>query len=163
MSLTKLNNASLSAVTSAGIPVSAGSVVQTVFALSNTPTVITGTAANAGTTTGLSVTITPTSTNNKLFINYMGNFMLDSHSNPWLSIEIYDDISKVAADVSAGVYINGDGNEANNRWRYPFLRYITPSSTNAITYTVKAWKSGSTATAQYGNQPSTILIQEIKV
>ena len=164
MALTKLNNQSLTAVTSAGLPVSpvsAGSVLQTVAATYATETSITSTTGGSGTSTGLSVTITPTSTSNKLLINYCGYFRLATHAAPALSVEFHDGSSVVAADTQWGIYINGDGNEHNNRWRYPFMAYITPASTNAITYTVRAWKDGNDAWAQFQSGPSTISIQEI--
>ena len=161
MALTKLNNQSLSAVTSAGIPVSAGTVLQTVSATYATATSITSTTGGSGTSTGLTVTITPKSITNKMLISYVGYFHLATHSAPAVSVEFYDGSSVVATDIQWGIYINGDGNEHNNRWRYPFMAFVTPSSSGAITYTVRAWKSGNAVTAQYQNGPSTISIQEI--
>ena len=161
MSLTKLNNQSLTAVSSAGIPVASGSVVQTVSATYTTATNITGTAKGSGTSTGLSITITPKSVTNKLLINCRCNFLLATHSNPWVSLEIHDGTSIVATDENGAVYINANGDEHNNKWLYPFMAFVTPSGSGAITYTVRAWKSGNTVTAQHGSIPSTISIQEI--
>jgi len=144
------------------MPATVGSVVQTVFAKTTTATSITSTTSGSGTSTGLSVTITPKSITNKMLINYVGYFHLATHSAPAVSVEFYDGSSVVATDIQWGIYINGDGNEHNNRWRYPFMAFVTPSSSGAITYTVRAWKSGNAVTAQYQSGPSMISIQEIQ-
>lgn len=144
------------------IPKEAGTVLQTVYAEYTTATSITSGTKGSGTSTGLSVTITPQYADSKLLINYVGSFNLANHSNPWVSIEIYDGSSVVATDENTAIYINGDGNEYDNNWKYPFMAFITPSSTSAITYTVRAWKSGNACTAQHGSRPSSISIQEIK-
>ena len=145
------------------MPATVGSVVQTVFAETTTATSITSTTGGSGTSTGLSVAITPKSITNKMLINYVGYFHLATHSAPAVAVEFYDGSSVVATDIQWGVYINGDGNEHNNRWRYPFMAFVTPSSSGAITYTVRAWKAGNAVTAQYQSAPSMISIQEIKV
>ena len=144
------------------MPATVGSVVQTVFAQRTTATGITSTTKGSGTSTGLSITITPKSVTNKFLINCRCSFELATHSNPWVSVEIHDGTSIVATDEQAGVYINGDGNEHGNRWLYPFIAFVTPSENGAITYTVRAWKSGNAVTAQPTSIPSTMYIQEIQ-
>ena len=44
----------------------------------------------------------------------------------------------------------------------PTTAFVTPSSSGAITYTVRAWKAGNAVTAQYASGPSMISIQEIQ-
>lgn len=139
----------------------AGSVVQTLYAQSTTSTSITSTTKGSGTSTGLSLTITPHSSSNKLLINYVGSFSLATHSAPWVSIEIYDGSSVIATDENTAIYINGNGDEFDNRWKYPFMAFITPSSSGAITYTIRAWKTGNACTAQPSSMPSHLSIQEI--
>jgi hypothetical protein len=145
-----------------GIP--DGSVIQTVYNQTNSPTNITGTSLGSGTTTGLSVNITPISTSNKLLIIYRGSLALAQHANPGVSVEIHDGSSVVVSeDGSWGVYINGDGNEYDNQYHYTLIGYITPASAgSAITYTVRAWKYGNNCTFQIANRTSDIMIQEIK-
>ena len=65
MALTKLNNSSLSAVTSAGIPVRSKSVIQVV---SNFTTADIHTTSLTFENTGLSASIIPTSTSSKIFV-----------------------------------------------------------------------------------------------
>ena len=149
-------------ITAPSLVLPVGSVVQTLFAQTTTETSITGTAKGSGTSTGLSITITPKSVTNKFLINCRCSFMLATHANPSVSIEIHDGTSIVATDENSAVYINGDGNEHSNRWLYPFIAFVTPSSAGAITYTVRAWKSGNAVTAQPSSQPATMYIQEIQ-
>ena len=145
------------------IPVPAGHVIQVVYAESTTATSITSTTQGSGTSTGLSATITPVSSSNKFFISYVGSFSLATHANPALSIEIYDGTSVVATENGGwGLYVNGDGNEADNQYKYPFQTYITPSGSGAITYTVRAWKFGNAVTAQPSSRLSTLTIMEIQ-
>ena len=148
--------------TASHIIMPAGAVLQTLFAESTTATSITSSTQGSGTSTGLSLTITPHSATNKLLFHYIGHFELAQHSNPWVSVEIHDGSSVVATDGNAGVYVNGNGDEFGNRWRYPFMAFITPSGSGAITYTVRAWKQGNAVTAQPSSMPSHLLIQEIQ-
>ncbi len=142
----------------------AGHVIQTKYAETTTATNVTGTSSGSGTTTGLSVSITPTSTSNKLLLNYVGSVELATHSNPAVSIEIHDGTSVVATqNANWGVYINGDGNEYDNLFRYSFLAQFTPASAgSSITYTVRGWKGGNTVTFQPSSLLSAITIQEIQ-
>jgi len=141
----------------------AGHVIQVVYAESTTATSITSTSQGSGTSTGLSATITPVSSSNKFFISYVGSFMLAQHSAPGLSVEIYDGSSVVATEnQNWGIYVNGDGDEYGNAYKYPFQTYITPSSSGSITYTVRAWKTGNAATAQPSSRLSTLTIMEIQ-
>jgi hypothetical protein len=154
-----VNNGTLSS----GVVFPAGHVIQVVYAESTTATSITSSTQGSGTSTGLSVTITPKSSSNKFFISYVGSFYLVRHPNPAVSVEIYDGTSVVATENGHwGIYINGDGDEYDNHWKYPFQAYITPSGSGAITYTVRAWKSGNGVTAQMSSRISTLTIMEIQ-
>ena len=70
MSLTKLNNQSLSAVTSAGLP--SGTVLQTVFATTGSDVAQISTASTTFVDGGLQVSITPTSTSSKILLMFDG-------------------------------------------------------------------------------------------
>ena len=65
MALTKLNNQSLAAVTSAGIPIRSGTVLQVV---SETSAATVNTSSASFVTTGLTATITPSSSSSKILI-----------------------------------------------------------------------------------------------
>ena len=141
----------------------AGHVIQTVVNSYSTATNITGTSAGSGTSTGLTATITPKSSSNKFLINYVGALIMDTAAAPAVSIEIHDGTSVVAYDPQWGWQMNSDGNEVDNKYKYPFMAYITPSSSGAITYTVRAWKLQPQAvTFQVDSTVSIISIQEIQ-
>ena len=141
----------------------AGHVIQTVVNSTSTPTSISGTSQGSGTSTGLSATITPKSQTNKFLINYVGALIMDTAAAPAVSIEIHDGTSVVAYDPQWGWQMNSDGNEVDNKYKYPFMAYITPSSSGAITYTVRAWKlQPQGVTFQNDNTVSIISIQEIQ-
>jgi hypothetical protein len=139
-----------------------GHVIRVEHAVYTTSTSITATTKGSGTSTGLSVTITPVSSSNKFFISYVGTFYLARHGAPWVSIEIHDGTSVVATDENYGFYINSIEDEYDNQIRYPFQAYITPSGSGPITYTVRAWKSGNAVSAQGNSRPSTLTIMEIQ-
>jgi len=146
-----------------GVTFPAGHVIQTVVNSTSSSSAITGTSAGSGTTTGLSVTIAPKSQTNKFLINYVGALIMDTAAAPAVSIEIHDGTSVVAQDPQWGWQVNSDGNEVDNKYKYPFMAYITPSSSSAITYTVRAWKRQPQAvTFQVDNTVSIISIQEIQ-
>ena len=77
MSLTKINTRSLSgALTSTQVPNQqpAGSVIQTVQDINTTKTITTPSANGDAITCPASVTITPTSTSNKILIMFHGSW-----------------------------------------------------------------------------------------
>tara|TARA_Y100000004_G_scaffold45373_1_gene49825 strand:+ start:62 stop:580 length:519 start_codon:yes stop_codon:yes gene_type:complete len=146
-----------------GVKFPAGHVIQTVVNSTSTATSISGTSQGSGTSTGLSATITPKSQTNKFLINYVGALIMDTAAAPAVSIEIHDGTSVVAYDPQWGWQMNSDGNEVDNKYKYPFMAYITPSSSSAITYTVRAWKrQPQGVTFQVDNTVSIISIQEIQ-
>tara|TARA_R100001086_G_scaffold233776_1_gene155607 strand:+ start:376 stop:1059 length:684 start_codon:yes stop_codon:yes gene_type:complete len=147
--------------TSATFP--AGCVIQTVFNSTTTGTSISSTTSGSGSTTGLSATITAKSTSNKFLINYVGALIMDTAAAPAVSVEIFDGSSVVAQDTFWGWRMNSDGNEVDNQYRYPFMCFVTPSSSSALTYTVRAFKLQPQAvTFNNDSKPSTICIQEIQ-
>jgi hypothetical protein len=159
MPLIKLNNQSLSAVTSAGLP--SGTVLQVVSNSFSTSTSITSNTQGSGTSTGLTATIIPASTNNKLLLTGTVHFGTGYSADPNFSLEIYDGSSIIYTDNGGGYYFNGDGNEAYST-RMPIHAYIDAPSTSSTTYTVRAFKSSSTSlTAQNNSNPSILSIMEI--
>ena len=88
---------------------------------------------------------------------------MDTANAPAVSVEIHDGTSVVAQDPQWGWQMNSDGYEVDNKYKYPFMAYITPSSSNAITYTVRAWKKEpQNVTFQVDSTVSIISIQEIQ-
>jgi len=156
MALTKLNNQSLSAVTSAGLP--SGSVLQVVQG--STTTEATHTSTSTFTDTGLSASITPSSTSSKILIavnqhcfatRYGGSLkLLRNTTGIWEHGESY------------GFYLDPNTN-INARLFQSFNYLDTPSSTSALTYKTqgKLYPNGTWTTQQGSNFESFITLMEI--
>jgi len=139
----------------------AGKLLQVVHQSYPTQTEVTGTTTSNASSIGLSATITPISTNNKLLIKGDISVQLGYTTDPGAGILVHDGSSIVFSDLNQSLYINGDGNEYY-RLRQSFQAYITPASINAITYNVRMWKSQTTI-AQPNGVPSMLTIMEISV
>lgn len=188
MALTKLNNQSVSAVTSfrasnytpstADLP--AGSVLQAVQAKKTD----TQSSATSGTTPvvigGLSCTITPSSTSSKVLVSVNIGF-LSSNTGNHQSLAIHRNgtmISDATGDA-AGVRPRrtfGLGHNSGANWEGAGLSFSyldSPSTTSPVTYTVYYGGNGSSimyinraardvnATNEDGRYISTIIAQEI--
>jgi len=152
-------------LTTAGVPASAlpaGSVIQTVFASYTTQTLITSTTKGSGTSTGLSATITPTSTNNKLLLLGSISFANVGYvSDPGIFLEVFNGSSVVWTDEFVSLYANGDGSE-NISSRQPLMVQVTPTTTASTTYTIRAWRTASgNWNAHPSGNPGTLVIMEI--
>ena len=138
-----------------------GTVLQVVSNNFSTSTSITSNTKGSGTSTGLTATITPASTNNKLLLTGTVHFGTGYSADPNFSLEIYDGSSIIYTDNGSAYYFNGDGNEAYST-RMPIHAYIDAPSTSSTTYTVRAFKNSSTSlTAQSNSNPSILTIVEI--
>ena len=101
MALTKINNNSLSAVTTlpAGV---GGKVLQVVYGSISTPVAVT---SNTYTDTGFTTSITPSATNNHIYLNW---FMPDNRketNNTNMNMKIYRQVN--GGGYSALVQVNG--------------------------------------------------------
>ena len=128
MSLTKLNNQSLTAVTSAGLP--AGTVFQTVFA----PTVRDFSRISTTSTTfvdgGLQVSITPTSTSSKILLMFNG--CAYASGAIWNLVTIYRGSTNLAGGTNA---LNQKYVGSVNSWIPIGISHIdSPASTSEQTY-----------------------------
>jgi hypothetical protein len=131
MPLTKLNNASLSAVTSAGIPVSAGSVLQTVFATTGSNSAVINTTSTTFVEGGLQVSITPTSTNSKILL--MVNVNAYAPTTVYNLVTIYRGSTNLAGGTnSLNQKYTGGGSDG---WIPLGISHIdSPASTSEQTY-----------------------------
>jgi len=131
MALTKLNNQSLSAVTSAGIPVSAGSVLQTVFATTGSNSAQITTTSTTFVEGGLQVSITPTSTNSKILL--MVNVNAYATSTIYNLVTIYRGSTNLAGGTNAlNQKYTGGGADG---WISVGISHIdSPASTSEQTY-----------------------------
>jgi hypothetical protein len=129
MSITKLNNLSISAVTALPSGVG-GKVLQVVSANDDTPRSTTSTSFVHASNT-LSVSITPSSASNKILIIVSSTFYLDAGKQGWFTIfRGATDLGAASDKGFAYANIGGNGNNAGFGMNY----LDSPSSTSALTY-----------------------------
>lgn len=154
MALTKLNNQSLVAVTSAGIPIRSGSLLQVV---SNFITTDFNTTSTTFVSTGLSASITPSSTSSKVFV-------IVSLPSWYIGADnAYATVFRGSTNIGNGSYgLMMVYNTANYA---PSTTQVmdSPSSTSSLTYTVHVRSVGGATT--YTSYPTyghfTITLMEI--
>ena len=144
MALTRINNQALTNVTSAGLP--SGTVLQvkqvklsSVFESGSTSFV----------DTGLSVTITPSSTNSKILVSY--------HLTPFHTGTTFQGEYKVLrgstdpASISGGRMWSSDGYYSSATVESTTCQYLdSPSSTSALTYKIQFRTRHSGGTVRLG-------------
>ena len=145
----------LSGLTSASMPT--GASLQTVYENHNTTLSTTSTSL---VTTGLTATITPSSTSNKVLITV--SIPLRLNGDLAIDVSLYKASSQI---FLVGNDAGDNGTSAHeNLGQYSFTYLDSPSTTSATTYTVYARSTGGSASlvimgnSQYG----TITLQEIK-
>ena len=153
MALTKLNNQSLSAVTSAGLP--NGTVLQVVEGRSNASS-FSPTALDTYQDIGLSVTITPSSSSSKIFVTFTSGLVANNtaHFNTRL-------LRDSTAILYTAQYFSGSHWQGANG---ASVILDTPSTTSAVTYKVQGEQdSGSIGHAiwDYNGHASSIVAMEI--
>ena len=149
MALTKLNNQSLTAVTSAGIPIRSGSGLQVVHDTQTGFSTSTTTLTYAD--TGLSVSITPSSVNSKILVFANTNVAANKSTTNTARYDIRlvnGDASVIACDKR---YIGTDYLNNGNLSLIDALQgYFSPASTDAQTFKVQA-RIANAATNQANN------------
>ena len=152
MALIKLNNQSLSAVTSAGLP--SGTVLQ--VKEGSTTTEVAHTSAWAD--TNLSVSITPTSSSSKILV-MINQHCYKNSGNCGGGLRIMRD-STVAFEDSQTY--QAYGSETSARFFHNMQYIDSPSTTNAITYKTQGKEhAGDFRTQQGGHFESRIIVMEI--
>ena len=164
MALTKLNNQSLSAVTFAGIPIRTGSVLQVVYAETSSSNV---SMLNTGwTAIGLTALITPSSTSNKILVDFTPQFKLQVTSGSDLGMGwkiLRNGVSIEESGTTYHTYLYGDGGFMDTRGTDRFSTLDSPSSTSQLTYTFegRSYNSMGTKHLQDTGNKSRVIIMEI--
>ena len=150
MALIKLNNQSLTAVTSAGIPIRSGSVLQVVNSgIMNT--VNANTTSSSYTNTGLFVNITPLYANSKILIlcTAQMNYYNGSASS-WFDATIFRIVGGVSTDLASPSSngLSGQNNDTATDVHVPNHISVqdTPATTSAIRYEYYFKRRSGTAT-----------------
>jgi len=163
MALTKLNYtgqgtipiASIPTITGAKMPT--GSVLQTVNASTSTSVSTTG---SSYIDTGLTATITPTSTTSKILVFVSQTGISKAAGNGGVYLRLLRDTTNI---VQIGVNNAYTGDAAANRIGGAGTTYLdSPATTSAITYKTQFYAfNGITAFIQQDSSKSTITLQEI--
>lgn len=137
----------------------AGAVLQVVQVNYSTATSTSGTSYVA---TGMSASITPSSTSNKVMV--LAQYQIGSTSSFWSYSTIYRNGTTNLATTGSG---NPAGNYNNNSTDYhipTFCAFLdSPASTSSVTYGlyIKSSNSGSVTRCHVDGMPSTLILLEI--
>ena len=148
MAIIKLNNQSISAITSAGLP--AGSVIQVVSSGEATPATINSTSF----VLSVSLAITPSSSSNKIFIQFDGQYQQDDANNA----ASYSKLTRTIGGTETQIFDQFTGRDLGNgaiSWspNYGFLD--TVNTTSEVTY--KLFGRTENSTSDWRTRPHTIL------
>ena len=133
MSLTKLNNSSLSAVTSAGLP--SGTVLQVKQATGTT--VAQPSSNNTFVDCTAAVTITPSSSNSKILLMHTAGGLISNVGDA--SIRLLRDSTVIITSTRHG-YKDSNSDYSAINWANQYLD--SPSTTSAVTYKWQIAKGG---------------------
>ena len=156
MSITKLNNLSISAVTA--LPSGVGGKVLQVVSTFNSTNYSTSSASYQD---GFSASITPSSASNKiLVIGHTGSCDSDTSGNN-ITITVF----RNATDLAAGNFFAGAKFEsANALGNISFVNLDSPNTTSSTTYTVKFKKGAGSGSVYLNNSgKNSITLMEIAV
>jgi hypothetical protein len=125
--------------TTAGKPIlnSTGSVLQVVSSNTLGLTGELSTSSASYVTTGLSVTIVPTSSTSKLFVEFVGNGKFNSGSgDDGVTFKIYRDGTQLNSNAGDSLLYRSDANGNNHHMPCCITHYVTAGSTNSTTFTL---------------------------
>jgi len=159
MAIIKPNNNTISAITALPAAISTGKVLQVVNATYNTETTSNSVTA---VDTGLTATITPSSSSNKILIDARIAGCGKDSSNTYLRIYLQKDNSNlILMDEGAGYTADSGANRVGT----VATTYLdSPSTTSAITYKCVFRSSGNSATVIVNDESSvsTMTLMEIE-
>ena len=148
MALTKINNNTLSAVTTLPAAIATGKVLQVVStAKTDSFTTI---ATSDTSVTGLSLSITPSSASNKIYVIFAGVTYCLNDASYFGAISIYRDSTRIIGGA-AGVPGTAGGNVNSC-----IAILDSPATTSAITYQIYLKSEGNSSTVGVNN-PSGIV------
>ena len=158
MALTKLNNQSLAAVTSAGIPIRTGSVLQVVQVENSTQV---DTTTSAYVSTGLIATITPSATSSKILVCAQVNGVYkDGNNQSGVGIRLKRGSSEIKV---LAIRAAGDSSDIQSVGTVGADILDSPNTTSATTYSIDMKATGNAANAyvQVYGVTSSITLMEI--
>ena len=162
MALIRLNNQSISSVTALPSGIDTGKVLQVVQASATSGT--TSTSSTYSDATGLSATITPSSTSNKIFIICSLQGCLKSDSNTSLNARLLRGGTSLHNFGGSAGWDGGTG--INSIGTISTTTVDSPSTTSATTYKVQISSQNNSANVRInwyeGSPTSHIVLMEIE-
>jgi hypothetical protein len=163
MALTKINNNTLSAITTLPAAIATGKVLQVV---QGTTTTSTSTTSTTYADTTLSGAITPSATSSKILVIVNQNFRTSSSTDrAGGTLRLLRDSTVVyAGDDAYETFFETVGSTTMQIYLRQNLNYLdSPSSTSELTYKTQArvYQAGQTVTTQDSNIEATITLMEI--
>jgi hypothetical protein len=158
MALIRLNNQSLSAVTSAGIPIRSGSVLQVIQTENSTQV---DTTSSTYVSTGLTATITPSATSSKILVCAQVNGVYKDGSNQeGVGIRLKRGSSEIKV---LAIRAAGDSSDIQSVGTVGADILDSPNTTSATTYSIDMKATGNAANAyvQVYGVTSSITLMEI--
>ena len=167
MALTKINNNTLSEVTTLPSAITTGEVLQLVTANTTTNvTINTGTDA----TTGITAAITPSATSSKIFVLITGTWAVGvSRATTFTGVNLKRTIAGASevglqgGGINDYICINTPGENIEQRGTHSISHVDSPNTTSACTYVLKARRetSGEAIVFNFGGIGSQITLIEI--
>ena len=162
---TNINDTSIGNITALPAAIATGKVLQ----------VVTGTSESSGTTTsatfsstGLSASITPSSSSNKIFVtcSFSGSKNSDANDTDWAYFSIFRDSTDIGGSNGRGItgHYLYTADTADNHYPVNMVVLDRPSSTSSLTYSVQYASSGANDTISFNNRSmkTSIVLMEIE-
>jgi hypothetical protein len=157
MALTKINNNTLSAITTLPAAIATGKVLQVVSATDSTMRTTTSTSFVTASST-LTVDITPSATSSKIYVLVNTTIGCTSSAvNTWGTIFRDSTDLGAASNKGLGIHYTNNGNRVNQ----PYIIVDSPSSTSAITYSFRVRATSGTVQFNYEDTKGSIVAMEI--
>ena len=166
MAITKINNNSLSAVTTLPAAIATGKVLQVVQGSTTTQVTI---ASTSYTDTGITASITPSSTSSKILVSVTMQFTAYRDDNA--AFKSYVNLVRSATQVyenpeALGSAVGVGSNGYQQIWgTIPLIYLDSPSSTSSVTYKVQAKNYNTSGNRQLkvstSSSKSTITLTEV--
>ena len=157
MAIITLNNNSLSSVTALPTAISTGKVLQTVM---GTQTTAVSTTSGSYVTTGLTASITPSSSSNKILVSATLT-VSNRATNGEMMCTLYRDSTNIITSGSQDGF-NQNFNSGGRQDATAACVFLdTPSSTSSTAYTVYIKAQGGTAESMSEGTTGSIVLMEI--
>jgi hypothetical protein len=161
MALTKINNNTLSAVTTLPSAIATGKIIQIVHA--HTATIANSSSASYA-DTGLTASITPSSSSNKIIVVISQSFAKMGGANCSANFKVLRGSTDIGGSIPGrAIGYTGDTGEVYFGMAFNYNFQDSPSSTSSVTYKTQFANAAGTGTVrvQPDSSQSYILLMEV--